>query len=551
MAEQHLHAAYRTIGQRSALIIGIALCIVGGRAADRSVVHAQDVPSSSGYQYNSPHWNFIRVADMGRPVKWMSDPNQRAAAYEWYARHVDLAEVGLDTFTYTFQNSEKSLPLKQRNPTITTTGYDIFLAICQHAGCYDNPSANTNENALPEDYYLHFATTTRLAFSALDGTPITTITVPGCPVGTPITADCRVQTYIWTDARWLTNVRNQDWQHWYADHLVDELSDDPLLPGNVTDGLYLDESGPGFAVTVGIGSQTTILSGGAIREYDNRIPRDPSTEPNADALDAEYSTDVTSWLTYLQERLAAAGKFAHVNTAEWFMDPSTFQEGLAMKGVFTEHLHTADDWRVGTNQYEQFISQVQQLEAVGGSIDLAGTLCYDGPATYTAGNYPTAADRFKMWNLASYYLVKEPVGSSGKAWFDPNLCIHADSATPLDFEQQWLLAYEKDVGQPVDLPSTAVAGSTSCNSMYGFKVFERHYTNMTVLVRPRDGWTCTDYGDDTAATVSLDRPMVMLEPDGTYSAPMTSVLVRNAEAVILFDAPDTTAPSPINNLTAN
>lgn len=59
--------------------------------------------------------------------------------------------------------------------------------------------------------------------------------------------------------------------------------------------------------------------------------------------------------------------------------------------------------------------------------------------------------------------------------------------------------------------------------------------HLTVRVRAKDAWNCTD-GDDTGAvTVGLATPLRPLLRDGTYGAPVSSVRVRNAEAWILGD----------------
>lgn len=488
----------------------------------------------------------MNIADFGRYIRGISDVTTRTAAYQWYAQHIDMMEVGMDTFVSTYQAYEKASFIKSLNPTMKVFGYDYDQTMCQHTVCtYTNP-ANTNQNNLPEDQYLHFSEDTQLQFTALDGTVLPTVTVPGCPEPDAVSASCRAQVFIWNDSRWLPNLKNAAWQAWYADHLLAEMEYDRFNIRNSTDGLFLDEHGIGFSITMSIGASTKILSGGGIREYNGLVPHDYHTG-TYDTLDQQYTTDVNAWLTYLRGRLSAAGKFAHINTAEYFTDPHAYSQNLAIGGAMTEHLHRADDWTQGSAQYQTFINQVAQMVGDGGSIDLAGTWCYNGPANFTAGNYPSSTERFRMWNLAGYYLVKEPVGSAGIVWFDPNLCIDPDGPNPLSFEDEWLNAYQVDVGQPVDTATVIQSGSRACTPQ-GYKIFARQYTNAYVLVRPRDDWNCQTYDDTTAVTVPLSEPMVMLEPDGTTSAPMNSVSIRNAEAVILFPAPDTTPPATITDL---
>ncbi len=511
-----------------------ALLLAGAVAIPAPPARAQAVPADSTlFPAYSPHWSHIRISDFGRQVKYLPYGAAREAGYRWYASHVDMMEVGMDTFVSTY-DGQPSAYVKSLNPTMRTFGYDYDLTICQHLVCTDTNGPNTAESRLPEEQYLHFSEDTRLAFKALDGATIDTVTIPGCPAPEPLAAASRVQVYAWKDRRWLPNLKDARWRQWYADHLLDEMAHDRDGKPNPVDGLFLDEHGPGFSVPMSVGVQTVILSGGGIREYDGLAPH-PYRSGHPDSLDARYHADVVDWLRYLAGRLAATGHFAHINAAEWFMTPDVFEQSLAARGAMIEHLHGADRFRGGAPEYERFIAQVRQLVAAGGSIDLAGTMCDEGPPAYTAGDYATPVERFRMWNLASYYLVRDAPGDSGTVWFDPNLCIDPHAAAPLDFRAQWLAACERDVGQPADTASVAQRGPLACGPDE-YRIFVRHYTRATVLVRPADGCAPADYGDGTAVRLALPGPMRLLEPDGSLGAPSDSIALRSAEAAILFPA---------------
>jgi hypothetical protein len=544
----------RTAGRsnRARIVRLVAAAFVPGLAIVLSsfppppAARAQSAPAApAAYDPNSPHWSHIRVADFGRALVNFHPPATQQAAYEWYARHVDLMGGGMDAYDFDIAG-QPSAYVKTLNPTIKTFGYDYDFTMCQSASCNDALGPNPYHSVLPEDQYLHFSEDTRLRFVARDGrTVVATIDVPGCPEPGPATSACRAQAYLWQSRRWLANVGNTAWQQAFADHLLDEMLHDSDNQPNPVDGLLLDGHGPGFAVPLSIGFQTVILSGGGIREYGGARPRNPGIEWRPNALDSAYTSDKDAWLAYLHSRLAAVGKFVHINTGEYFMDPLAFRDDLAARGAFTELLHAGFNIRHGGNQYQQFIAQMQQMTALGGSVDLAYEVCLTSPANYTAGNYPSAGDRMKMWNLAGYYMVKESVADSGIVYFDPNLCLDAGSPTPLDFMNEWLAAYEQDVGQPVDRASVLQHGMRGCASQE-YKVFARRYTNALILVRPRDDLDCTDYGDNSAVQVALPESMQMLNPDGTRSLPMTSIAIRNAEAAILF--PEKMPPDPIRNL---
>ena len=505
------------------------------RSCSRSPSARRPRGPAAAYNPDSPHWSHINVANLGRGVKYLPAGPVRQAGYEWFARHVDLMEVGMDNFLYTYPDTQSTV-MKALNPTFKTFGYDYDLTLSQSIPAL---------GALPEDHFLHFSEDTRLRFLAGDGTLVDSFTVRGCPDRTAATPGCRVQVYAYQFARWVPDMRNTRWRTWYADHLLDEMAHDRSNRPNPVDMVFLDEHRPGFSSAMAIGEQTVIVSGGGIREYGGLVPRDART-PRTNTLDALYNADVVDWLTYLQSRLAPAGKSILVNTAEYFMDPLGYSQSLAAKGVYTELLQSPISFTGGAPHYQRFIDQVHQMTSTGGVVDLAYTGCYQVPANFSAGNYATALDRFKMWNLASYYMVRESPGETGRAYFDPNLCINLNSADPLDFRNDWLAAYEVDVGSPVDQASVYQHGPQSCTG-YEYNVFVRHYTNALVLVRPRGDFNCTDYGDATAVDVALPSPMVMLEPDGTLSAPMSAVAIRNGEAVI-FVSPDTTPPAPIIDL---
>lgn len=501
------------------------------------------------YNSQSPHWSHLNVIDSGLELNWIPDATTKAAAFQWFTQHVDLMMSPMDNFKNQYSDTTANY-LRSLNPSIKSYGYDLDLTMCQSAHCDDTQGPNPYQSNLPEDQYLHFSQDTQVDFKALDGSDLGTVSIPGCPSPNPITAACRVQTYIWTAKRWVANVANASWQQWFADHLINEMTLNSSGQSVPVDSLELDEHGPGFSLTMGIGYQTIILSGGGVREYYSYIPRNYKTSGfyNYDFLDVLYNTDVVNWLSYVQSRLAAAGKTLQVNVAGYILEPKGQAQALAAKGVLTEHVSSADVI-IGASQYQQYLTNINQVTAAGGLVNLSGDGCTAGPTGYTAGSYPTSTSRYQMWNLADYYLMKEPLGSGGIVYFNPNLCIQPGSATPLSFENDWLAAFERDVGQPQAATSVVKQGAIACDPQ-GYKVFGRQYDQALVLLRPRDGANCTDYGDSTAVSVPLPTTMAILQPDGTLSAPMTSVPVRNAEAVILFPV-DATPPATVTDLQAH
>ncbi len=533
------------------LVLAIGIIVAASNRSPHAVptAVAQSPPAPAPYSANSPHWPHINVLDFGRAARAIPNAATRNQAYEWLARHVDVIETSMDNYTYQLSDT-LSTYLHSLNPTMKTFGYDYDLTMCQKANCNESLGPNPYFSNLPEEQYLHFSEDTQLQLKDLDGNVTGTVNVTGCPEPQPIAAGCRVQIFKWTQSRWLPNLKDATWRQSFADHLVQITQVNSAGQPNVVDGLFLDEHGPGFSVAMGIGGQTKILSGGGIREYGGAVPRDAAVIANPNVLDSEYTADVNTWLSYLRTRLASAGKFMHINVAEYFLDASAFSNAVAAQGAMTEHLNRHDSNGLHSHvQYQTLLDDIRQLTQAGGTVDLSGSWCNDGPVGYVAGNYPTPKGRYRMWSLASYYLAKESVGYPGKVYFDPNLCIEQSSQTPMDFVNEWLPAYEINVGQPVDLASVYQQGPIPCSGA-GYAVFRRQYENAMVLLRPRDAWGCSTFGDSTAVNVPLPETMVMLQPNGTYSQNLTSLSLRNGEAVILFPAQDVTAPSAVTDLNA-
>ena len=451
----------------------------------------------------SSHWNHINIADFGRALPYQGDASVRATAYQWFGQHVDLAEV-----------TGNAADLRSTNPTMRLFIYQLDLSTF----------ANADSANLPEDYFLHFSEDTQLRFRALDGSTITTVTITGCPSSQPVNRNCRVQTYIWTDRRYVFNLKSATWQDWKATQLLNST-------GHSLNGVFLDEHGPGFVQPLSWGSQSVIESGGRIRELGDLVP-----VSSGDALDQDYNTSMVAWLSYLRTRFQQAGKFIMLNPATYMLEPMVVDQIRALQGVSTEFMHRPDSW-AGAYQYQQFIDVVKDVLSSGGTVDLHGTWCYTGPSGYTNGNYGSSETRYRMWRLASYYILKEPVGSSGIVYFDPAFCSNA-TVRPLEDANEWMAAYQVNIGQPVGDSYVHQQGTAGIASSDGrqcaYKIFGRTYTNALVLVRPKDMWDCIDYGNGGATVVTLPEPGYVLREDGSLLAQSTTVTLRNAEAVIVY-----------------
>lgn len=565
----------------------------------------------------SPHYSHINVLDFGRGIPYLprtsdfngNDENDRDEAIRWYAEHIDAQEAIMSTFVYhddyednnSRQYWEIATDLRAQNDKIKLFGYDIDFQMCQHevcswcketdkndidldgntTECLTENILNTDQSDLPESYYLHFAYDTDLEFIPLPGypeLPIKTMSIKGCPTG-PVTKDCRVQIFGWADYAWLANLKDIGWRESLADQLLSEVNGTYLAndTDNYMDGIFLDAHAPGLSITVGFGYQTIIKNlaagGGKIREYGNKAP-DSNRWDAYEPLETEYNVDMVSWLAHLKNRFDnnridfdgdgdedIVPKFIIVNTAGYSADSYALAQAQAAGGMMTENMHQPDG--IWASTYQGLVDSVAAMINIpGGKADLYGNPGWYGHSIlhYTPGNYPDTDTRYWMWRLASYYALKEPVGSLGTVYFNPSLNVTGN----LDFMNEWLPAYEYDVGQPLDDPDhqnkafVYQEGTRTCTgensngdivsySNIPYKIFARRYTNDTLmLVRPRDDRVCTDYGDESAITINLlpedNTPKLMLMPDGTLASIAAPMKIRQGEALILFADNQNSAP---------
>ncbi len=444
----------------------------------------------------------IDILSFTRGLNYNVPPGERQLVEQWLADHVDVNEGDPGIKTY--------------DPDVEIFRYDLDLTAMLPAG-----------EPLPDDEeaYLHFAEETIIQRLDLAGNPVgEPITIPGSPPGEPLDPASRIRVHMWDSDRYVFNPADPGFRTWQGDRLLARM-------GNEYDGVFLDEHSPGFKYGLYL-RQNRILSGGAVRELGGLRPGDPNLPGKSyNQLDADYSALVADWLAYLRDRLQGAGKFVLINPAQYYWIDLSENEYTAAGGVTLEFVHVPFDWSAAS--YGRFAERVRRAVADGVRVDLFGRWCTTGPASYTPGNYASSADRYRMWRLASYYYVRGDPYAPGIAYFDPSFCNENSSLE--DYLAEWLPAYEYDIGDPVDDGYVLQEGQAACSGAY--RIYARNYTFALVLVRPQDDWDCHEWGDASAAEVVLDHPLRMLRADGTLSEPVSSVLVRNAEAVILVNAP--------------
>jgi len=146
-------------------------------------------------------------------------------------------------------------------------------------------------------------------------------------------------------------------------------------------------------------------------------------------------------------------------------------------------------------------------------------------ATFPKGNYATSAQRMKMWELASYYMA---VSST-----PDNLALQLENTWNVPYSSVWTKAQEANVGHPLSARVVASRGTDPLGQAY--MVYTRDMDRALVIARVNQGWGTHSYVDASAITIPLPTSDIWLplRADGTLGAPVTSVSLRNVEAMIL------------------
>jgi len=152
-------------------------------------------------------------------------------------------------------------------------------------------------------------------------------------------------------------------------------------------------------------------------------------------------------------------------------------------------------------------------------------------ASYTPGDYSSSAERLKMFELATYYMVvpKKP----------DLLLLDLQNAWTVPFSQVWLKAQEVNIGHP-HAPRTLMATGVDATG-HKYHVWSRDFDRALIVMRPVIGWDQQRFDDSTIVRVPLPRGQVLrpLRGDGTLGDPVTELALRNSEAVILLKEPAT------------
>ena len=359
---------------------------------------------------------------------------------------------------------------KQRNPTMRQVIYDLLWAPRQ----VDTPAMDqwlqANGYAV-ENAYLHKSGTSRSPAN-------------------------RLTTTIWNSARFLTNPGDPGFQAYRRSRTGNLTA--MRQSGFQYDGLFIDELGTGVI-------QYSLP--GITLEYGSL---------------GAYYTDFRSVLSDMRQK--ASNGLIILNTAQYRTTEDLAQVATAGASM-TEFLNSPyAEAEPGWRDVEKMMSSGAVVQfATGVSSNTKGKVRFD----MNAGNYGSIAERVLLWEYASYLMIVDPARMD-QLLFDT---YGLDWTVPMS--TTWLTAFETDIGRALAGRSAFKQGTDAVGQVY--TVWSRDFENALVLIRPMKNWAHTRYGDPTAIDVTLPSgTWRLLLPDGSVSGPVSTVSLRNAEAVILL-----------------
>jgi hypothetical protein len=239
-------------------------------------------------------------------------------------------------------------------------------------------------------------------------------------------------------------------------------------------------------------------------------------------LAASFEAPMTA--TFAAIKHGMGNKTLMLNTAE-YTKPFDRANVLAAGAVHMERMNNA--FFSGTAQTWQWIESLTSQGVLVDFVTIYSSQYVNTiPNTYPHGNSATGAQRMKLWELASYYMV---VPSTPQ-----NLVLQLENAWSSPYSSLWIRAQEANIGHPVSARVLASRGTDPLGNAYA--LYSRDMEKALVIMRVNQGWGSHSYTDGTAVTVPLPTTdqWVPLNADGTLGSPVTSVTLRNVEAAILL-----------------
>jgi hypothetical protein len=414
-----------------------------------------------------------------------SNTQQREANYDFMASYFDHVILNDWEALIRVMGWEDLTPIvseyKSRNPAIGVYPYVLNWTVMQDPPMLGDPNPHGSKyySHMQEWYANHPEYNLEDAF--LHDADI-------CPEGTPKTEECRIQLFIWDSNRWVVNPKDPGLQAYQSDRLRQIV----FGPNNTyeTDGLFFDEYS-GFC---------SHLENFNIREY------------NLDHWCEAYKNDMINFLN-IEHNAIGTDKKIILNTAEY---TSEFHLQMITAAGGT-HMEMMNNPTYPMSSRWSFMDSVLQN---GGFIHLTG-VSLPTYTSYNSGNYSTKEERWRISQLASYYMV---VPTSPESIGFTTYKLNQDN---------WMKAIEVNIGKPLGTRQLYQKG-TDPNGV-GYEILGREFENTWVFIRCGSGGYST-FDDTTAVTISLPPgdEYFLLRDDGSVQGPLSSIILRNAEAAILI-----------------
>ncbi len=285
--------------------------------------------------------------------------------------------------------------------------------------------------------------------------------------------------------RFATNPDSTAVQNWAADYHVRLLASQPLA-----DGIFMDNS-----------SGKNPVAGYKLIESSTT-----------------YGADYSALLATVNR--AISPKWMMANTANGNADTdSVVQQVPATMEEF--------GIRAMAHNWQQFTDLANTVKRRQSLTDPSGYLILD---SLSSGGSPTSA-RTQIATLAYYYLIGNSQSTMLMLW--------GGEEPATSWSRHWFNALTYNVGQAQGDYSLFATGTDPANSLLTYNIYQRNYDNALVLYKPLSyarGQTSGTTGDNTATTHSLGGSYRILFADGTLSAPVTSITLRNGEGAVLIKA---------------
>lgn len=427
-----------------------------------------DAAPVTAYSRTSPHWSHIRTMVTDFRTGYVSNAAQRNAERSWNAGHFDYVMSGDATAYKALNSTIRILPYALDWDVILPGQEKTSLLGSTYYPDMQQWFANHPQFQL-ENAFVHVA-------------------------GQQKAESTRLQFFSWGSHKWVINPGDAGARAYAVDRIRRFVQN--------ADGVFFDSHSSGdFGVA---------LAKQVMQEYPDR---------------KTYEHDVVEYVRAISAALAP--KIVMINTSE-YMRPFDYAMITAAGAVHLERMNNAlnSDMPARWRWVDSLLKANVSVELVPlnswDEINTAGGVF----RTVSLGNYSSKAERLKMFELASYYMVVPSTPD--------RLLLDLQNAWKVPFQTAWLRAQEYDVGHPRGPRRVLQKGRDPMGN--GFTVWVRDFDRALVLARPSSSWRVKIFGDSTAISVPLPngQALRLLHGDGTLGPPVTSITLRNAEAAILI-----------------